>query len=39
MQQMILQENYPVFVLDIDKNETHYKNTTEIIEFYHPSVL
>ena len=34
MQQMILQEKYPVFVLDIDKNETHYKNTTEIIDFF-----
>ena len=34
MQQMILQEKYPVFVLDVNKNETHYKNAKEIIEFF-----
>lgn len=34
MKQMILQEKYPVFVLDINKNETHYKTTDEIIEFF-----
>ena len=34
MKQMILQEKYPVFVLDIEKNETHYKNAKEIIEFF-----
>ncbi|GAX88291.1 conserved hypothetical protein [Lebetimonas natsushimae] len=34
MQQMILQEKYPVFILDIDKNETHYKTTNEIIKFF-----
>ncbi|WP_024790289.1 DUF6858 family protein [Lebetimonas sp. JH292] len=34
MQQMILQEKYPVFVLDIYKNETHYKTTDEIIKFF-----
>ena len=31
---MILQEKYPVFTLDIDKNETHYKSSQEIIEFF-----
>jgi hypothetical protein len=34
MQQTILQEKYPVFVLDVDKNETHYKTTDEIIKFF-----
>jgi len=34
MNQMVLQEKYPVFVLDIDKTETHYKNAQEIIEFF-----
>ena len=34
MKQMILQEKYPVFVLDIFKNETKYKNTDEIINFF-----
>jgi len=34
MQQMILQEKYPVFVLDVNKNETHYKTAQEIIEFF-----
>ena len=34
MQQMILQEKYPVFLLDIEKKETHYKNVNEIIEFF-----
>jgi uncharacterized protein YifN (PemK superfamily) len=31
---MILQEKYPVFVLDVNKNETHYKTAQEIIEFF-----
>ena len=34
MNQMILQEKYPVFVLDILKDETHYKTSKEIIEFF-----
>jgi len=34
MHQMILQEKYPVFVLDIEKTETHYKNASEIIDFF-----
>jgi hypothetical protein len=34
MTQTILQEKYPVFVLDIDKNETKYKTTDEIINFF-----
>ena len=34
MKQEILQEKYPVFVLDIDKNETHYKSANEIINFF-----
>ena len=34
MKQMILQEKYPVFTLDINKNETHYKTAQEIIEFF-----
>jgi hypothetical protein len=34
MQQMILQEKYPVFVLDVYKDETHYKTTDEIIKFF-----
>ena len=34
MKQMILQEKYPVFVLDVFKNETHYKNVDEILEFF-----
>ena len=34
MQQMILQEKYPVFVLDISKKETHFKTAQEIINFF-----
>jgi len=34
MKQMILQEKYPVFVLDIYKNETSYKTAQEIINFF-----
>jgi len=34
MKQMILQEKYPIFILDIFKNETHYKNADEIIKFF-----
>ncbi len=34
MKQMLLQEKYPVFVLDIFKNETHYKNAPEIINYF-----
>ncbi len=34
MKQMILQEKYPVFVLDVNKDETHYKTSQEIIEFF-----
>ena len=34
MQQTILQEKYPVFILDINKNETHYTTTDEIINFF-----
>ena len=34
MKQMILQEKYPVFTLDIQKNETHYKSVDEIINFF-----
>jgi len=34
MQQMILNEKYPVFVLDVLKNETTYKNVKEILNFF-----
>jgi len=34
MKQVVLQEKYPVFVLDVDKSETHYKSAGEIIEFF-----
>ena len=34
MKQMILQEKYPVFILDVFKNETHYKSASEILEFF-----
>ncbi len=34
MKQLILQEKYPVFTLDIQKDETHYKNAKEIIDFF-----
>jgi len=34
MKQMIFQEKYPLFTLDIQKNETHYKNANEIISFF-----
>ena len=32
MKQLILQEKYPIFILDVFKNETKYKSSTEIIE-------
>ena len=34
MKQMILQKKYPVFVLDVFKNETRYKSANEIINFF-----
>jgi hypothetical protein len=34
MKQILVQEKYPVFVLDIFKNETTYKKASEIIEFF-----
>ena len=34
MKQMLLQEKYPVFILDVDKTETHYTTAKEIIEFF-----
>jgi len=34
MKEIILQEKYPVYTLDILKNETHYKTTDEIINFF-----
>ena len=34
MKQMILQEKYPVFVLDVFKSETHYKTADEILNFF-----
>jgi len=34
MKQMLIQEKYPVFMLDIFKNETTYKNAEEIINFF-----
>jgi len=34
MKQMILQEKYPVFILDVFKNETRYKTAAEIIKFF-----
>ena len=34
MKQLILQEKYPIFILDVFKNETKYKSSTEIIEFF-----
>jgi hypothetical protein len=34
MQQMILNEKYPVFVLDVLKTETTYKNVKDIIDFF-----
>ena len=33
MKQQLLQEKYPVFVLEMKKNETAYKNTDEIIAY------
>jgi len=45
MKQFILQEKYPVFMLDICKTETHYKTSTEIINFFkekinsHPTAI
>lgn len=34
MKQMILQEKYPVFILDVFKKETKYKSADEIIQFF-----
>jgi len=33
MKQMLLQEKYPVFVLELDKNETNYRNVDEIVAY------
>ncbi len=34
MKQMVLNEKYPVFVLDILKTETTYTNVTDILRFF-----
>jgi hypothetical protein len=34
MKQILVKEKYPVFVLDIFKNETTYKNASEILKFF-----
>ncbi len=39
MNQMTLQEKYPVFVLDIEKKETHYKNVEELVKFFQKKIL
>jgi len=33
MKQMLLQEKYPVFVLELDKNETRYRSVDEIVAY------
>lgn len=33
MKQTLIQETYPVFTLEVDKNETTFKTADEIIEF------
>jgi hypothetical protein len=33
MKQMLLQEKYPVFVLELDKKETNYRNVDEIVAY------
>jgi len=33
MKHITLQEKYPIFTIDIEKYETNYKNTQEIINF------
>lgn len=38
MKQMILNEKYPVFVLDIFKNETKYQKVEEILQFFKEKV-
>jgi hypothetical protein len=34
MKQTVFQEKYPIFTLDIEKKETHYKTAQEIINFF-----
>ena len=34
MQQMIVNEKYPILILDIYKNETSFKTTSEILKFF-----
>jgi hypothetical protein len=34
MKQMILNEKYPVFILDINKTETNYTNVVDILKFF-----
>jgi hypothetical protein len=33
MKQQLLQEKYPVYVLEVEKSETRYKNTDEILAY------
>jgi hypothetical protein len=33
MKQQLLQEKYPVYVLEVEKSETKYKNTDEILSY------
>ena len=39
MKQTILQEKYPVFVLDIYKNETAYKSTEELVKYFQRKII
>lgn len=33
MKQTLLQEKYPVFIAEIDKNETEYKNVDDVVAY------
>ncbi|MRJ06143.1 MAG: hypothetical protein C6I01_01310 [Epsilonproteobacteria bacterium] len=38
MKQVLFSEKYPIFILDIYKNETTYKKCSEIIEFFRQKI-
>ena len=39
MKQITVMEKYPVFTIEIDKNETSYRNVDEILEYFKGEII
>lgn len=38
MKQTLLQEKYPIYILELDKEETSYRSVDEIIDYFHQKI-